>query len=35
MVRMTLGTQQRAVILFFRDEEGYQLGCEGAVALLA
>ena len=25
----------RAVILFFRDEEGYQLGCAGAVAHLA
>ena len=25
----------RAVILFFRDGEGYQLGCAGAVAHLA
>ena len=25
----------RAVILFFRDGEGYQLGCVGAVARLA
>ena len=25
----------RAVILFFRDGEGYQLGCSGAVARLA
>ena len=25
----------RAIILFFRDEEGYQLGCSGAVARLA
>ena len=25
----------RAVILFFRDGEGYQLGCSGAVAHLA
>ena len=35
MVRMTVGTQQRVVILFFGDEEGYQLGCAGAVARLA
>ena len=25
----------RAVILFFRDREGYQLGCAGPVARLA
>ena len=35
MVRMTVGTQQRVVILFFWDREGYQLGCAGAVACLA
>ena len=35
MVRVTVGTQQRAVILFFRDGEGYQLGCAGAVTRLA
>ena len=35
MVRMTVGTQQRAVILFFRDGEGYQLGCVGPMARLA
>ena len=34
MVRMTVGTQQRAVI-FFWEGEGYQLGCAGPVALLA
>ena len=27
-------TAARAVILFFRDGEGYQLGCSGAVARL-
>ena len=35
MVRMTVGTQQHAVILFFRDGEEYQLGCAGAVARLS
>ena len=35
MVRVTVGTQQRAVILFFRDGEGDQLGSAGGVARLA
>ena len=35
MVRMTVGTQQRAIILFFRGGEAYQLGYVGAVAHLA
>ena len=35
MVRMTVGTQQHAVILFFRDGEGYQLGCAGPMAHIA
>ena len=35
MVRVTVGTQQRVVILFFWDGEGYQLGCAGPVAHLA
>ena len=35
MVRMTVGTQQRTVTLFFWDGEGYQLGCAEPVARLA